>query len=279
MNEPFGLDLFGMDDILHTVSQAKDAAAVRAALLDCAHIRPIRFLRFNFWSVRTDLSEPLWRFSTFPGHWPLQGPPCPDIQHDMVIRRIWDGILPLDWTTIGTPVVAAAPGPRQPKARDFPLIRIPALPTADLTEPLPFGVSIPVRGQHGTIGLLCACFRTDAEIWRIYGMTWTAKLNLLALQIQDRLERVCELGLAETQLTNREIQCVRLAARGKRSKEIAYELSLGEKTVNFYLSRARVKLKAANTTEAVVRASELGVLPVSYRFLASRKTTPVWGHH
>jgi DNA-binding NarL/FixJ family response regulator len=45
-----------------------------------------------------------------------------------------------------------------------------------------------------------------------------------------------------------------------KAKEIAHDLNLSEQTVNFYLSRARAKLRVANTTEAAVRAAELGLL-------------------
>jgi LuxR family transcriptional regulator, quorum-sensing system regulator SolR len=49
-------------------------------------------------------------------------------------------------------------------------------------------------------------------------------------------------------------------AEGKTSSEAATILSLSERTVNFHINNAIMKLRAANKTQAVVKAALLGLL-------------------
>jgi DNA-binding CsgD family transcriptional regulator len=55
-------------------------------------------------------------------------------------------------------------------------------------------------------------------------------------------------------LTGREIEALRLAARGLTSREMALTLFIAERTVKQYLAAAREKLGAINTTHAVAIA-------------------------
>ena len=198
-------------------------------------INIIRHFRFNFWGSVAGRQEPDWSISTFPADWPRQGPPYPAPYRDELLRRVWSGILPLDW------LEAAPVGTRE--------IVLPAI-----------GVTVPVRGIRGSHGLACVAFNVRPEDWQEQRSTRMARAMIVALELQNRLEELYWNERRDMTLTTREIECVSLAARGKRSKEIAWELSLGEKTVNFHLSRARLKLRASNTTEAVMRAAELGLL-------------------
>ena len=111
--------------------------------------------------------------------------------------------------------------------------------------------------------MMCVAFDVDVETWAAERAERTARSAIIAHELHNRLEELFWQERRDMALTVREIECVSLAARGKRSKEIAWELSLGEQTVNFHLSRARLKLRASNTTEAVMRAAELGLLKAS----------------
>ena len=51
------------------------------------------------------------------------------------------------------------------------------------------------------------------------------------------------------QLSEREIQVLRLLVNGKRNKEIAISLSISDKTVSTYRSRLMKKLKVKNLVE------------------------------
>jgi DNA-binding NarL/FixJ family response regulator len=56
------------------------------------------------------------------------------------------------------------------------------------------------------------------------------------------------------QLNEREIEILTLVARGRTSTQIARQLKIVKRTVDFHISNARVKLQAANRTEAAIRA-------------------------
>lgn len=61
-------------------------------------------------------------------------------------------------------------------------------------------------------------------------------------------------------LTPRELEVLRLLARGLENKEIAAELVIAERTVKFHVSSIQGKLGAGNRTEAVVIAAKQGLV-------------------
>ena len=67
-------------------------------------------------------------------------------------------------------------------------------------------------------------------------------------------------GLLEP-LTGRELEVLRLIAVGRSNQRIARELVVTLDTVKKHVSHVLGKLGAANRTEAVTRARELGVIP------------------
>jgi LuxR family maltose regulon positive regulatory protein len=67
-------------------------------------------------------------------------------------------------------------------------------------------------------------------------------------------------GLAEP-LTGRELEVLRLLADGKSNQRIAHDLVVALDTVKKHVTHVLGKLGAANRTEAVARARELGLLP------------------
>ena len=67
-------------------------------------------------------------------------------------------------------------------------------------------------------------------------------------------------GLAEP-LTNRETDVLRRIAAGKSNQRIAHDLVVTLDTVKKHVSHVLDKLGAANRTEAVTRARQLGLIP------------------
>ena len=61
-------------------------------------------------------------------------------------------------------------------------------------------------------------------------------------------------------LTTREMEVLRLLARGMRNKEIAARLFVSERTVNFHLANIYQKLNVSGRTEALSRALEQGLI-------------------
>lgn len=64
-------------------------------------------------------------------------------------------------------------------------------------------------------------------------------------------------------LTKRECQVLVLMCRGMQNKEIARELNITVKTVEYHIANILGKLGAANRTEAVVTALEQGLLDLA----------------
>jgi LuxR family maltose regulon positive regulatory protein len=67
-------------------------------------------------------------------------------------------------------------------------------------------------------------------------------------------------GLVE-QLTSRELEVLQMLAAGKSNQVIAGELVVTLDTVKKHVSHILGKLGAANRTEAVTRARQLGLIP------------------
>ncbi len=67
-------------------------------------------------------------------------------------------------------------------------------------------------------------------------------------------------GLAEP-LTDRELEVLRLLAAGKSNQRIAHDLVVALDTVKKHVTHILGKLGAANRTEAVARARDLGLIP------------------
>jgi DNA-binding NarL/FixJ family response regulator len=61
-------------------------------------------------------------------------------------------------------------------------------------------------------------------------------------------------------LTERELEVLRLLAKGRQNKEIANELWISERTVKFHVSAILAKLAVGNRTEAVSKAAQLGLI-------------------
>lgn len=62
-------------------------------------------------------------------------------------------------------------------------------------------------------------------------------------------------------LTARQAEILRLVSLGRTSKEIAAELEIGERTVNWHLANIYAKLGVDNRTEAAVLAVEQKLIP------------------
>lgn len=115
------------------------------------------------------------------------------------------------------------------------------------------------RTADGIVGMLTLARSheqlLDAELRHSErDMVWLAHA---AHEAMARLQRPQS---AAAGLSGREIEVLRWMADGKTSSEAAEILGLTERTVNFHVANALVKLGAANKTAAVVKAALLGLL-------------------
>jgi DNA-binding NarL/FixJ family response regulator len=74
------------------------------------------------------------------------------------------------------------------------------------------------------------------------------------------LRQVRRPASSDVRVTARELEVLRLVARGRQNKEIARELAVTERTVKFHLSALMRKLGVSNRVEAVSAAIRLGLI-------------------
>ena len=85
----------------------------------------------------------------------------------------------------------------------------------------------------------------------------------IARKLMAQLTEPETAGLRQTveALTERELEVLRLAAKGYTNKAIGAELSISDRTVQGHLAKIYTKLNAASRTEAVMRAVSQGWIP------------------
>ena len=84
-------------------------------------------------------------------------------------------------------------------------------------------------------------------------------LDRFATRLPSVREEAPPRGLA--MLTERELEVLRLLAAGRSNQRIAHELVVTLDTVKKHVTHILGKLGAANRTEAVARARDLGLIP------------------
>jgi DNA-binding CsgD family transcriptional regulator len=80
--------------------------------------------------------------------------------------------------------------------------------------------------------------------------------RMLTNQIRSRLKTDATIQ----QLTEQELNCLRLSARGQSSTDIGLKLGITPRTVNFHFSKILKKLNALNRQEAIAKAATANLL-------------------
>lgn len=62
------------------------------------------------------------------------------------------------------------------------------------------------------------------------------------------------------ELSNRELQVLRLIAQGKNNPQISADLNIAESTVRFHVSHILTKLEVNDRTQAVIAAVHRGIV-------------------
>jgi DNA-binding CsgD family transcriptional regulator len=132
------------------------------------------------------------------------------------------------------------------------------------------GVILPVHGPAGqwsALSLIKTQGGVEAERTILATM---AESQLLAAYVHEATARIIRRRLdtsvamqqpaPDMALSERERECLVLAARGKTAAEIGKSLSIAERTVTFHLGNARRKLGTASSPHALVRAVSLGLI-------------------
>ena len=83
---------------------------------------------------------------------------------------------------------------------------------------------------------------------------------IVASKLLTRMRRTAADPIAPGSVTPREMEVIRLLARGFQNKEIAAELGIAQRTAKFQVGSLLAKLGAGNRTEAVTIAAQKGLI-------------------
>jgi DNA-binding CsgD family transcriptional regulator len=132
------------------------------------------------------------------------------------------------------------------------------LEMADRTEqlvPAHPGIAFPVFADRGQCGLIAFWGReivlADDQVFDIHARCFSL-FNAVATIRSNELRKM-------PSISKRELECLKLTAKGMTSEEIAASLKLSIHTANQYLASSTQKLDAANRTHAVAKALKLGL--------------------
>nr|WP_294607175.1 LuxR family transcriptional regulator [Roseovarius sp.] len=128
---------------------------------------------------------------------------------------------------------------------------------------LPFqGVTVPIRGMFGEVGLLCACSSATDEEWTKLRRNIIGSLLNNAVHLHDTVMNSDPLlkTLSHPKLSNREIEILQWVAAGKSQQDIGDILAISSRTVEVHLRSTREKLCTISTAQAVGRGVSLGLI-------------------
>ncbi len=141
--------------------------------------------------------------------------------------------------------------------REMPQVRVVMLTVSDNDADLLASI------KAGAKGYLLKNLTTDGFLRALeelerggYAMSPQSAFRL----IEGLLEHSREAASPQETLTPREVDVLKLAARGLSNKAIAGKLSVSENTVKYYVKKILQKLGVQNRTEAVARAVRMNLI-------------------
>ncbi len=126
------------------------------------------------------------------------------------------------------------------------------------------GFPIPIRGPSGQFALFTVSSKDSDDNWSKYTNDYTRALILASHYVNQKALEL-ERGTDQADITSlspRETDALTMLALGYSRAQAADSLSISEHTLRVYIESARFKLSAMNTTHAVARALNQGLLRV-----------------
>ena len=123
------------------------------------------------------------------------------------------------------------------------------------------GISLPLSGGGGERAMFTLTSHESGARWRDLRACCAADLLMVAHYLHDR---AMDLAALRPQaplraLSFRELECIRMAGRGRTPKGIAADLGISDTAVRLHLAAARSKLRCATLPQAVAVAVSLGL--------------------
>lgn len=124
------------------------------------------------------------------------------------------------------------------------------------------GYSIPIAGRSGDCGLFSVAANQERTLLDVMGPSGHL-VYLLGLQVHDHLLFLTSrptTGEPGVDLTARELECLKWAAEGLTTDQIADRVMISSATVNYHFSKIVTKLDAANRHHAAIKAVRMGLI-------------------
>ncbi|CUH80366.1 autoinducer binding domain-containing protein [Tropicibacter naphthalenivorans] len=124
------------------------------------------------------------------------------------------------------------------------------------------GLTIPVRGPFGDVGLFSVTRNCSDDEWSKLKSKILGELQNAAVHLHDHVVHSHELTrvLSHPSLSSREVEILQWIAAGKTQQDVADILNISNRTVEVHLRSGRSKLGALTTSQAVGRAIGLGLV-------------------
>ncbi len=126
------------------------------------------------------------------------------------------------------------------------------------------GFSVPIRGPSGQFALFTVSDNAKDEAWANFCREHVRDMILVSHYLNQKaleIERGTD-AIQAPSLSPRETDALTLLAMGMSRAQAAESLSISEHTLRVYIESARFKLTAMNTTHAVARALNAGLLTI-----------------
>lgn len=112
-------------------------------------------------------------------------------------------------------------------------------------------------------GVAVSCFDENSDGQRSFGTFARSDREFTDAEIARLarlVDRLHEDRAPPTNLTEAELEALRLVKEGMRLKQMAFELGVSEGAIKQRLKNAKLKLRAATGAQAVTRASDFGLI-------------------
>lgn len=125
------------------------------------------------------------------------------------------------------------------------------------------GVAVPIRGVHGGFGYVSFLTQSDQPHDDWLNDERSTMLLLQGLNFYERINMHVDPPPSKVStLSDRELECLTLAAHGATLDMISDDLGIARSTVRYHVENAVEKLDAPNRIQAIAKAARRGIISI-----------------
>ncbi|MGZ9410522.1 MAG: autoinducer binding domain-containing protein [Methylocystis sp.] len=250
-------DVFDLIDRLTRAERFPIPNSFLGEFLRATGLANVAYLAFN---IPTGLAERPLLSAVHAASWRKSYAQARRVDLEPVLRVGFGGIMPLDWRLLD---------------RDDPIV------SKLLGEALELdlgasGFSIPLRGRSGEYALFSVCCPEDASPLLSPRQFLIRRLMVMSAIFHAGVRGSLAIERhVDMRLSDRELACLCLKAKGISDHEIGLALGAGPTAARFWLETARARLHADSVDDAVEEACRMGLIRVGVERLRSAvESTP-----